>query len=223
MIRLHIIGEGQTEETFVRNILSEHLGNFNISTDVRCVETSRKRNKIYRGGLLDYEKAKQDIQRWMKEDDNLDTRFTTMFDLYALPNNFPYFNESKQQTDPYQKVKQLEKAFKEDIADDRFIPYIQLHEFEALILSNPSKFDSCFEEEYSSQIKELVSLCQSYASPELINDDPNTAPSKRIKTLISRYNKVSDGSLIAQEIGLPTIRDKCSHFDEWVRTLETLR
>lgn len=88
MIRLHIIAEGQTEETFVNNILCEHLGSFNISTDVRCVETGRRQNKIYRGGLLDYEKAKKDLELWLKHDQKTDARFTTMFDLYALPDNF---------------------------------------------------------------------------------------------------------------------------------------
>lgn len=221
MIRLHIIAEGQTEETFVRDILTDHLGNFDICTDVRCVETSRKRHQIYRGGLLTYEKAKKDIQRWMKEDQNSEARFTTMFDLYALPNNFPQFNESQQQTDSYQKVKQLEKAFKENIGNERFIPYIQLHEFEALILSDPSKFGIRFPE-YSDKIKQLMIECHSYNSPELINDNPNTAPSKRIKNLISTYDKVSAGSLIAKEIGLSTIRNKCPHFNEWLTTLENL-
>ena len=39
--RLHVTAEGQTEERFVKDTLSFHLGQFNISTDVRCVLTQR--------------------------------------------------------------------------------------------------------------------------------------------------------------------------------------
>ncbi len=52
MIRLHIIVEGQTEEAFVKRVLRDHLGMFNIVTDVRCVETSRNSRRIYRGGVI---------------------------------------------------------------------------------------------------------------------------------------------------------------------------
>src|SRR5437762_9603660 len=105
MIRLHILVEGQTEEEFVNSVLTEHLGDFNISTDVRSVETSRdrKKNIKYRGGLSKYQKAKRDLERWMKEDSNPDSFFTTMFDLYSLPDDFPKFDEANTQNDPYQR------------------------------------------------------------------------------------------------------------------------
>ena len=121
-IRLHILAEGQTEERFVKDTLSEHLGKFQISTDVRSVYTSKDKNKFYRGGLISYQKAKKDILSWLKEDSNADARFTTMFDLYALPKDFPFYKESKNIMNPYQKVESLEKALKEDINDLRFIP-----------------------------------------------------------------------------------------------------
>ena len=127
LIRLHITGEGQTEERFVKDTLAKHLGLFQISTDVRRVLTSRdkRKNKSYRGGLINYEKAKRDIETWLKEDKNPESFFTTMFDLYALPDNFPAYEESRAIADPYLRVKALEKAFQEDIKHPRFIPYIQ--------------------------------------------------------------------------------------------------
>jgi len=93
---------------------------------------------FYRGGLVSYQKARKDIQSWLKEDANPDARFTTMFDLYALPDDFPLYKESKSIMNPYQKVDSLENALKEDINDLRFVPYIQLHEFETLVLANPN-------------------------------------------------------------------------------------
>jgi len=137
LIRLHILAEGQTEERFVKETISEYLGKFQISTDVRSVYTSKDKNRFYRGGLVSYQKAKKDIQSWLKEDSNADARFTTMFDLYALPKDFPLYIESKSIINPYRKVESLENALKKDINDLRFIPYIQLHEFETLVLANP--------------------------------------------------------------------------------------
>jgi len=109
MIRVNIITEGQTEETFVRTVLSPELGTKNIFLTARCVETSRTKSKIYRGGLLDYEKAKKDIIRWLKQDK--DAVVTTMFDLYALPDSFPSKKESVTIADQYKKVEFLEEQF----------------------------------------------------------------------------------------------------------------
>ncbi|HBK62014.1 MAG TPA: hypothetical protein DD000_00410, partial [Cyanobacteria bacterium UBA11166] len=125
--------------------------------------------------------------------------------------------------DPYQRVEQLEKALFNDIKDSRFIPYIQLHEFEALILSDPSKFYLRFPE-YESEIQQLLEICRNFDSPELINDGVTTAPSKRITQVIPVYegSKTSAAPLIANKIGLRKIRERCPHFDKWISQLETL-
>lgn len=161
--------------------------------------------------------------RWMKEDQNMDAYFTTMFDLYALPEDFPGFAEAKKINDPYGRVNTLENAFAVDMAHQRFIPYIQLHEFEALILSDPSEFSSRFIE-HTRGIRNLIDMCATFSSPELIDDDINNAPSKRIIREIPDYKgtKSSAGPTIAQRIGLQTIRQKCSHFNEWLTKLENI-
>ncbi len=223
MIRLHIIAEGQTEEEFVKTILAEHLANFNVITDVHCVTTKRTKTQVHRGGLVSYEKAQKDIVLWLKQEKGKDVRFTTMFDLYALPNDFPQFDEAKRISEPYQKVEKLETALADNINDYRFIPYIQLHEFEALILSDPSKLIDRFPE-YDESVQELVAICKKFSSPESINNGETTAPSKRIIQLIPSYKgaKVSVAPLMVQKIGLPTIRSQCPHFDEWLIQLENL-
>jgi len=223
MIRLHIIAEGQTEEEFVKTILAEHLANFNVITDVHCVTTKRTQTQVHRGGLVSYEHAKKDILLWQKQEKGNDVRFTTMLDLYALPNDFPQIDEAKRICDPYQKVKKLETALADNIDDYRFIPYIQLHEFEALILTDPSKLIDRFPE-YDKPVQELVANCKKYSSPELINDGETTAPSKRIIQFIPSYQgaKVSVAPLMVQKIGLPTIRSQCPHFNEWLIQLENL-
>lgn len=223
MIRLHIVVEGQTEEEFVRSLLSEHLGTFEVSVDVRCVETSRRRARIYRGGLLDYGRARRDLALWMRQDSRSDSYFTCMFDFYALPRDFPGFVEAKKQTDPYKQVEQLETAFAADLNHQRFVPYIQLHEFEALLFSDPSKLRTRFEVR-PGRIAVLKELVSEFGSPELIDDGADTAPSKRIIKEIPEYegSKLSAGPLVAQKIGLERIRAACRHFDEWLKKIESL-
>jgi len=125
MIRLHFIVEGPTEETFVNEILAPELSRLNIFSDARCVQTGRKRGKVHKGGLTNYLKLKNDIQRWLKQDKHLNVRFTTMIDFYALPHDFPGYDESQKQIDSRKRVLVLENHFQADINDPRFIPYIQ--------------------------------------------------------------------------------------------------
>ena len=221
-VRLNFIVEGPTERRFVENILRPHLSDRSIWVFARCVETSRSRGRKYSGGIRDYAKAKRDIERWMKEDQNADARFTTMFDLYALPGDFPGYGEARQERDPYARVRFLEDALGEDISDQRFVPYLQLHEFEALLFSDPKKFGERFDR-HSTGISRLVQIAEQ-SNPELINDGNETAPSKQIIRAIPEYgsDKASSGPIVAERIGLPTLRAKCQHFSEWLDKLEAL-
>ena len=225
MKRLHITAEGQTEESFVNDTLKPHLASYGVYADVRRVLTGKKHGKLYRGGMTNYAKAKNDIVRWLKEErGNGDVAFSTMFDLYALPEDFPGFTEAKRLNNPYQKVAAIEEAFARDIDDYRFIPYIQLHEFEALLFVNPQ----LFEIEYfdtPEAIDELQKIAEKFANPELIDQGPETAPSKRIIKVLPDYenNKPAVGSMIAHEIGIDELRKACAHFNEWFAKLEQLR
>ena len=221
MIRLHFFLEGQTEETFQRDTLSLHLVNFNISADGKLIAHKKTSSRKYKGGILDWQKTYNDIGRWTKEDDNADSWFTTMFDLYALPNDFPGYGGAQGETDPYSKVKFLENALKNEIKYPRFIPYFQLYEFEALLFSDLQKI----ERQYPACGREIQNLVKDVAdspNPELINDNPETAPSKRIIKQIPAYDKKSAGPIIANHIGLPVLRAKCRHFNEWLTELEKL-
>ncbi|MCB0613736.1 MAG: DUF4276 family protein [Phaeodactylibacter sp.] len=221
-IRLNITAEGQTEERFVKEVLCPHLVAFRVSADVRRVLTSKDKIKSYRGGLLSYGKAKKDIQTWLKEDNSREARFSTMFDLYALPNDFPGFQETQRFRDPYTKVAFLERAIAEDIGDRRFIPYIQLHEFEALVLANPRNLELEYFEHESALLDLEEQLARVDNNPELINEGRETAPSKRIIKLIPEYDKVSVGADIAAINGVEFLKKKCRHFNDWITILENL-
>ncbi|MFH1743939.1 MAG: DUF4276 family protein [bacterium] len=232
-LRLHITAEGQTEERFVKAVLAPYLGEKMVLADARCVLTSKnKRAGIeYRGGFrrsAPYQTVKKDICAWMKEDHGPDVRFTTMFDLYALPSDFPEYSEAQRETSPYRRVEVLERALAADINgelnDSRFIPYIQLHEFETLILADPRQLDYEFLE-HDAPIQSLVDMvAREGGNPELIDDGQNTSPSKRIIAEIAEYggNKATSGPLVAGKIGMPRLRRCCQHFSEWVDRLVML-
>lgn len=223
-IRLHITAEGQTEEAFVKRLLQGYLAGNNVFADVRLVFTGKesKSGRLHRGGLSKYGKVKEDILSWTKQDRNRECRFTTMFNLYGLPEDFPGIDRIAGIKDPYKKVAHLEKCLAEDIGDHRFIPYLQLHEFEALLFSRPDAFLLEYLE-HEDQIRRLEGILQCFdGNPELIDDGIETAPSKRISACIPEYMKVASGPIIAREIGLEGIREQCPHFDSWLSCLESL-
>lgn len=232
-IRVNFIVEGQTEEMFVRDVLKEPLALRGIYINPRSVEVSIKpiKNTKYvkpgkqfkrrRGGLLDFAKARDDINRWISEDK--DAYLTTMFDLYALPENFPKYDEAKRQRNPYKRVEVLEEAFKAEINNSRFIPYIQLHEFEGLLFSDVKVMDEVMSPYHGgSKLSKLTSIRDLFNSPEEINDGEETAPSKRLLGIYESYEKPTDGSRIAQRTGLDVIRRECQHFNDWLICLEGL-
>ncbi len=225
MSRLYLFAEGQTEQTFADIVLKPHLANFEVYLiGPVLIAHARKKGKIHRGGGNKYEPMKNDIRRFLSQEKGRDVYFTTMIDLYAISTEFPGLSEAKKLNHmPTKKVEALEQAFAADIADPRFIPYIQLHEFEAYLFSDPTCFGS-FYEGCSRQIASLRAIADSHASPELINEGPHSAPSKRITAELPDYldAKSAIGSQVAQLIGLEVIRAKCPHFAAWLTQLENL-
>jgi hypothetical protein len=145
-----------------------------------------------------------------------------MIDLYALPDDFPGFSAAQAIADPVARVQCLEKSFAADLADDRFIPFIQLHEFEAVLFCDltqlAQRIDGC-ESGMRALQREVEGL-----QPEQINDGAATAPSKRIIRYVPIYerSKLRLGAPAAAAIGLPAIRTQCPHFNSWITQLEGL-
>ncbi|MBA4446849.1 DUF4276 family protein [Cylindrospermopsis raciborskii] len=97
---------------------------------------------------------------------------------------------------------------------------VQMHEFEALLFSDPIIFAKSIDK--PAIASELLTIRNSFASPEEINDGPMTAPSKRILTLIAEYQKPTMGVIGALEISLPVLRHECQLFNKWLCCLEQL-
>jgi Domain of unknown function (DUF4276) len=95
-----------------------------------------------------------------------------------------------------------------------------LHEYEGLLFSDPVAFASSI---YKPNLAEpFQAIRNQFQSPEDINDDPNTAPSKRVLELYPSYRKLLDGTRAAQAVGIVSIRRECPHFNDWVTRLESL-
>lgn len=225
MVRLYLFAEGQTEQTFADTVLKDHLANFGVYLHGPVlIAMARKKGKIHRGGGRNYVPMKNDIVRFLKQERGTDVYFTTMIDLYAIHSGFPGREESeKYRNDPFQRVQFLQVAFGNDIHDLRFVPFIQLHEFEAILFADPNGF-ACFYEHAEKQIAHLHEIANSKATPELINDGQHTAPSKRVIAEFPDYEgaKRTVGPQVAGLIGLDTIRSKCPHFNSWITRLEGL-
>ncbi len=224
-MRLHVVVEGQTEETFVKTVLAPDLGAHGVFIDAHRITTGRHHGANFRGGLVRYDHLVRDLLIWMKQDANPDSWFTTMVDFYRLPRDFPDPGP-RLNVPSLERVLSLEAAFADDIAQrlagrlvaNRFIPYIQLHEFEALLFSDPTAFREAFPEQ-ETVIHRLTAIRTQFSNPEEIDDGATTAPSKRIMKIVPGYEKPVAGPLIAQRIGLALMAQSCPHFGAWIRRL----
>jgi hypothetical protein len=104
----------------------------------------------------------------------------------------------------------------------RFIPYIQLHEFEAFLLVDPDKLITMYPDKQSAINRLKIDIGN--MEPEKINDSQHTAPSKRIIKHLPNYEgqKAQVGPLVAEDIGLGRLRKECPHFNEWIDMLEKI-
>lgn len=213
MKRLYILCEGQTEEVFTKKILASHLSSYEIVVQPILFKTNSHTLKKQKGGVNDYNKVIKEITNICNEHPN--EYVTSFFDYYGLKNIPTICNYD----DKYKMIYELENHLKNSVNRDCFIPYISLHEFEALLFSKPDEFVFLDKRAATKFIKILEDFD---GNPELINNSFETAPSKRIIKEISSYSKVSHGNMIAKRITLETIRKKCSHFSSWISELERL-
>ena len=164
-----------------------------------------------------------DIARRLRQERGAGVFFTSMLDVYALATDFPGLDGASGLAHvPYERVKVLEAAWAEVTGDPRFVPHLQLHEFEAILFTDI--VEVCDFLGANREAASLQQIASRHESPELIDDGPHTAPSKRIETHIRAYRdlKVIAGPECAARIGLPGIRAACPHFGRWLTRLEQL-
>jgi len=220
-VRVLALVEGQTEETFIREIVSPLLATGDV-----VISATTPGHRRAQGGVQHWGCTKKELLRYLKEDTG---RFvTTMFDYYRLPSDWPGRDEAKRKKLISTKAEEIERAIHADVCGElggsfdgaRFLPYIQMHEFEALLFSSTGVLaEAVPPPNLQARLDAIVQEC---GEPEGIDDDPETAPSKRICALVPGYQKVVHGINAAKRIGLPMMRERCPHFAQWLEKLEQL-
>ena len=226
MTRVHIICEGQTEAAFVQVLLQPCFFSRNLFLIPAMIgKTGQK------GGNVKFSRLLPNIKNLVLGDRS--ACCTTFLDFYGLSRDFPGKSTATAKTDPPDKAAaictELVSKLKSEIKDfpiQRFIPYVQMYEFEALLFSDPANFAKGIgKPELQGRLAEIRA---GFATPEHINDHPHRAPGKRIETLFReyqkplRYEKPIMGTLAALEIGLARMRAECRLFDAWLAQLEAL-
>ena len=220
MTRIKIVVEGQTEESFVQRVLAPTLWLREIYLTPIILGVPG-----HKGGNVNYARVKKDVLLHLRQDPT--AYCSTMLDLYGLGDGFPGVPPPPHLTG-VQKALARERAIYQDIvasapetrADVRFYPYLQVHEYEGLLFSDPIAFARGLGQQNLSG--QLEAIRNDFQTPEDINDDPNRAPSKRVIALYYGYRKVIEGTVAAQEVGIERMRQQCPHFHQWVSNLEAV-
>lgn len=215
MKRIEIIVEGQTEQEFISSILAPYLYDYGIMpvTPI-CIRTS----STGRGGFTNYYHLKKDIIRALSSSDP-DLVVSMFVDYFRIPqSHMPGYNVWGNERNHFRQVEMMEAEISADIADRRFIPYIQMHEFEALLFSSN---DGVRKYWTSEQCQRVDGIIAAFDNPECINTTPEGAPSKRLLEISPDYQKILDGNIFALEIGIDKILAQCPRFAAWVQELMT--
>lgn len=213
-----VLVEGQTEETFIREILNPYFQPKGLSLTAILATTKRTRGgSHYKGGISSFGKVETDIRLLLRDTNS--TLVTTLIDYYGLDGkDFPGW-DTKPVGTCYQQVQHLEQALATHIANDKFFPYLALHEFEAMLMTSPEDIVRNVPGVPNNCLPRLKRLKEEFDSPEEINHE--RPPSKRIMEIIETYDK-NFGVYIAVDIGLERIRRECRHFNDWMNHLESL-
>ncbi|WKW41884.1 DUF4276 family protein [Kosakonia cowanii] len=213
MRRVCVVCEGQTEVEFIKSCVAPYLYTENYSIYPSIIQAPSGR---HRGGRVTVERLVDFMRHQYHEAD----RITTFVDFYG-------FQDANGRT-----AAQLENdiltgliARGKNINSHFVSPYVQLHEFEALLFSDIEKFEYVLDGWSNETRQALSAIRMQFSNPEKINNHPSTAPSKRILKTFPQgtYSKTEHGPIIAEEIGIDVIRRQCPGFNQWLDKLESWR
>lgn len=219
-INVIAIVEGKTEQVFIEQILAPWLAERMIF--MTATQVSKPGQK---GGDVRFSRVSRDIGLHLKQ--RADTYVTTLVDYYGVT-EWPGMDSLPTQRAPAQIAEHLNTAvmnevnnlFAEQQSARRFIPFIALHEFEALLFSD----SSILAEELGIPVANVEAVVAECGEPEAINNGRETAPSKRLNkwTPEGKFGKTTQGIAIAKRIGITRMREQCPLFDAWIAQFEAL-
>jgi hypothetical protein len=213
-ITVRVLCEGPTERSFITQVLAPYLKLRNVFA---------KPEPLCRGnyGIVPYGRLRTAIKTDLGR--SREHEFvTTMIDLYKIGD---YPGAEKEPGESFMdRVNRIESGMAENLPNPRFIPYVQVHEFEALVFVDLDRLVNQFPDGEADGAAERLRADVGSFSPEAIDDGETTAPSKRLIREVPAYHSLKSvaGPLITAEIGLSNLRASCPHFGEWVSKLEKL-
>jgi hypothetical protein len=216
MKRVIIICEGPTEQEFCTDVLNPYFLKKDIFIQAPLIKKSG-------GGIVPWENLKKQIETHLKQE--YEAIVTTLIDYYGIPEkyHYPKWNDAHNTPNKPLRMDILENAMQQSIKGERrhrFIPYLQLHEFEGLLFNDLKIFTGNFTEDEFVDFNDFEDIFKQFPNPEDINDGVNSAPSKRLLHHIKGYNKTVYGAILAAEIGITRIKEKCPRFNHWLEKIE---
>ena len=209
MERLVFIVEGDCELRFVEQKIIPYLYGFvpmgpEAHMNAQKITTNRKLNRG--GGNVSFAYLKNEVGRVSSQGMPW---ITTFLDFFRLPHDFPGF------TSDSARIDSIESAIKDDIGYGRLIPYIQRHEFEALLFAVTDGFDIFLTRQEKEKV-DYISSC--FQNVEDINGGASTAPSKRLGSIFG-YDKVFHSELVWSDVPLELIMSRAPRFKRWLESL----
>ena len=207
-INIGVVCEGQTETDFIKQLNKNYFNKINIS--LKPVGINDKQKNI--GGNVSIAR----VVNFLHNHSNMYNMLTTFIDFYRLKNK------------GNKKVSELEEEIKKEFYNDNkyknkiLIPYIQMHETEALWFSDINAIIRV-KNANEQQQEDLSKIIEKYKNPEDINDSYETAPSKRLENIFCDYSKVIDGKEISNKISINIFIEKCPRFSKWVNEISNLQ
>lgn len=184
---VNVLVEGETEYRFIKQI-NGHFRRFSLSLRPIIVET----RSGFTGGFVKYSKLRKQLFELI---DNKGAIATTMlFDFYRFHTKDKIFSGIKRTNrDCYELVVDFEKAIENDIGSrirgKVFIPFLFLHELEALLFVSPDRIATLFPGHIKEIAKEIQKIKTKHKNlPETIDDNVATSPSHRISDLIQKHS-----------------------------------
>lgn len=196
-------------------VLRPHLESLGWVTSLSLVKTKRPAvGPAHRGGVTTWAQVERDV-RLLLNDSSIDV-LTTVLDYYAFPDECPGM-ATRPAGDAYARVEHGERCLAQAVGDRRFRPNLVLHELEAWVFAAADELALLHGPDLANRLKRDVAIA---GGPELVDDGPTTAPSKRLLDYCPTYLKTSDGPAAVEELGLARLRAACPHLDAWLRTFE---
>jgi hypothetical protein len=218
MKNIFIVTEGQAEEMFYKSVFVDYFRS-TCYFQVTCMPNKRNAySRDRKGGTVTFDVCVKNIRRFLNGATHCEKVFL-IYDFYGLHASF-YEGYMGKANDVSAKIDFLVNRLEGEIKDPKFKFFLQVHEFEAFLFSDPAAIVRHYNAE--DKLPAFLKILSTFNNhPELINDSVATAPSKRIIDIFPQYafGKTSDGVVIAKNIGIETIRSKCLRFETFCKML----